>query len=318
MYPSSRGYILGLSLLSLTCIGEDPYFTDTDAVAPSFEPLAGAGDTPDEVYAEPERYDAEPETITMPTPEELSGEPTDPNSDLSAYTRWLLENDERAPSTAVSLARMGVSEAGFAGAIHDIPAILQVARNRAGKGEPLSEVLPALSPHVAQIKDFTVTRQFWTSTLPAEGDEVGRGWIECTSSYLDGFGRKRGLPKGCTGVWEIVRERWTDIRKFAAEALRADNTPVPGVPLTWGGKMDLARFLGNHPHMCLLSLPDSFHNYFFGRRDEPKNTCVDVTDELLKESRQLLARIREHRQNNQLTVRAIDVMRSSNRSMSVP
>jgi hypothetical protein len=275
-----------LPLLSLvflgTCAVEDGQITD-DAALPEIEPpetMAGHESLPPETTDW--TYEPEPE------------EPEDPLEGLSAYERGQLEIrvEHAARDTGLLGGRMGVSEAGFHGAMKDIPGIYEVARNTKGSTETLFERLQELSPHVARVKQPTRPRQLWTSTLPAEGDEPGEGWVECTNWYEDSQGRMRGLPKNCAGVWATVKDEWVEIREFAAKMARRNSHTIPGKPWTWGGLMDLARFLDDNPHMCVLSGPPHNHNFFFGKREDNAEFCIEPTPEQLHRSRELLAAVR--------------------------
>lgn len=215
---------------------------------------------------------------------------------------------------AVLLARIAVSEGTSLQPLspywkNDMQGIYHVALTRQKRRESLREVLSELSPHVAQKKDYTRPRQHWTSTLQAFGDKPPRLWVECTSWYTNTKGRKRGLPKGCNGVWKNGAHNWVRIRDYAIKLVQMKNPPSPvyGNPLTWGGMMDLDSFLERSPHMCLLP-SDGNNNYFFGLRKDPDNQCQPVPKELRAKSRLVsvqimkrdLKRMREKRMREQL------------------
>jgi len=183
----------------------------------------------------------------------------------------------------LQLARQGVNEANFETPHRDIDGILQVAYNIQRKNETIFETLQRLSPRVARLKPPSMPRQEWTSTLPASGTAAPELWIECPKGSE--------LP-GCSGVWELVVDRWVEIRQYSARLVRTINPPKPvqGTPVTWGGLMDIWRVQITRPNLCLLESGDT-RNYFFGEASDPNNQCKHVSAELLAESKALYKRI---------------------------
>jgi len=173
----------------------------------------------------------------------------------------------------IQLARQGVNEAGFEHPFRDMEGILQVGRNIQRDQDSLLAVLQRLSPRVAGIVPASDPRQLWTGTLPATGKDPGKGWIECPAH-------------GCTGTWRLYTSRWDEIRQYGIELVRMTDppTPVQGVPLTWGGEMDLYRASIERPNLCMLESGDT-SNYFFGVKTNPKNKCIPIPAELLAKSK---------------------------------
>lgn len=197
----------------------------------------------------------------------------------------------------ILLSRMAVSEGTAIMPLaptwkRDMAGILQVTRNNQKKSETLLEALGKQSPHVARIKKYTRPRQRWTSTLPARGDGPPKLWMECTDWHEDKDGKKRGLPRGCFGVWENGIDNWERVRDHGPWLVseRKSFLPVQGNPKAWGGVMDIWRFLEVNPHMCWLE-SGATKNYFFGLRKDPENKCKVAPPDLLKESKVISVRI---------------------------
>lgn len=198
-------------------------------------------------------------------------------------------------AAGVQLARMAVSESTSLQPLNDawqldMQGILQVARNTQGS-ESLLGALKELSPHVGAIKAYTDERQPWTSTLPSRGLEAPELWIECTG-WETVRGRKRGVPSGCHGVWELGADNWVTVRTYAISLVQMKRPPVAvqGKPVTWGGIMDIARFLKERPNLCWLESGPTT-NYFFGLKTDATNTCKHMPDELIVESKLVSADI---------------------------
>lgn len=229
----------------------------------------------------------------------------------SAYQRGKIYKDQLGgPESGLLLARMTVSEGTSIMPLaptwrRDMQGILQVVRTNQwhvqrgerwiGK-ETLFEALGRHSPHVARLKEYTRPRQRWTSTLPTEGVEPPELWVECTSWYTAKRGRrkgqKRGLPKGCFGVWENGIDNWIEVREYGPRLVKQRNPtrPVQGNPKTWGGVMDIWAFLERNPRMCWLE-SGATRNFFFGLKTDPENQCKIVPPRLMKKSRVISAYI---------------------------
>lgn len=235
-------------------------------------------------------------TLTAERVSELTNEDEDYSSEevMTGLSAVQLSELRKA---SVLLARIAVSEGTSLQPLsdtwkNDMQGIYHVALTRQKRGQSLREVLSELSPHVAQKKDYTRPRQRWTSTLQAFGNKPPRLWVECTSWYTSPKGRKRGLPKGCNGVWENGAHNWVTIRDYAIKLTQMKNPPSPvyGNPRAWGGVMDLDSFLRRNSYMCLLP-SDGTKNYFFGLRKDPENQCQPVPKELRVTSRLVSAKI---------------------------
>ncbi len=199
-------------------------------------------------------------------------------------------------AAGVQLARMTVSEATSLQPLNetwklDMQGILQVARNTQGSDQSLLEALKELSPHVGAIKPYTDGRQPWLSTLPARGDGPPEFWVECTG-WETVRGRKRSVPEGCHGVWELGAQSWVDVRTYAIGLvrMRQPELAVQGKPITWGGIMDIFVFLKERPNLCWLESGPTT-NYFFGVKTDKANNCKPIPLELVEESRTVSAEI---------------------------
>lgn len=199
-------------------------------------------------------------------------------------------------AAGVQLARMTVSEATSLQPLNntwqlDMQGILQVARNTQGADQTLLEALKELSPHVGAIKPYTDGRQLWLSTLPARGDGPPEFWVECTG-WETVHGRKRSVPEGCHGVWELGAQSWVDVRTYAIGLIhmKQPELAVQGKPITWGGIMDIFVFLKERPNLCWLESGPTT-NFFFGMKTDPANSCKPIPTELVEESRTVSAEI---------------------------
>lgn len=208
---------------------------------------------------------------------------------------------------AVLLARIAVSEGTSLQPLsstwkNDMQGIYHVALTRQKQGDSVRETLSELSPHVAQKRDYTRPRQRWTSTLQAFGSGPPRLWVECTSWYTNDEGRRRGLPKGCNGVWNNGAHNWAKVRDYAIKLVQMKSPPSPvyGNPRFWGGVMDVDSFLKKNSYVCLLP-SDGTKNYFFGSRSDPENDCQPVPKELRARSQMVSAAIvkRDLRRRNE-------------------
>jgi hypothetical protein len=206
------------------------------------------------------------------------------------------EEDLGSRAAGVQLARMTISEATSLQPLNgtwekDMQGILQVARNTRGRDETLLDSLKQLSPHVGMLRPYTDERQPWTSSLPALGDGPPALWVECLG-WETVRGRKRAVPAGCHGVWELGAKSWVMVRSYAIALVRMSRpvTSVQGRPTTWGGVMDLVTLLKDRPNMCWLESGPTT-NYFFGLRTDSANKCKDIPVELIQESRLVSAEI---------------------------
>lgn len=282
------------ALLISTCTAEiEDAPTDSGAEETAGAPAPIDLDTfTDEDLLEEERLIA---TTTETEARIRSGLPLEGEEDFndkSAYQLRLGGSD-----SGVLLGRMTVSEGTSLMPLRanwkaDMHGILQVVTENQRSDEPMYAALARHSPHVARIEKYTRLRQRWTSTLPAEGVEAPEYWVECTEWYTDKRDRKKGLPKGCNGVWLNGADNWETVRDYAKKLIRkgAFLDVVQGVPKTWGGRMDIARFLERNPGMCWLESENTL-NYFFGDRSDPRNACKSVPKELIEESKVISAHI---------------------------
>jgi hypothetical protein len=181
------------------------------------------------------------------------------------------------------LTRICVSEGNFI--FSECEKILQTLDNMRGE-RPLLAIMQRQSARVTRQKPFTTARQIWVSHLPMQGKEPpAKGWVECTG---------RGVPKGCTGVWEAVLKQWEPFREKVHELYYSGAIPkkVPGVPIQWGGNMDYWRGVGRN--FCPLNEPEKKRrNTFWGDPDDPanKDACLPIDQKKIKRSRVLTAAI---------------------------
>lgn len=278
---------LGLAISTCTMRVDQ---TKDDAAAEPPPPIAGAtAEVVEPLSEEGLRLLAEAEEIERKL---QAGEPiteAEVVSDLSAYQRGQLEKTQREerglPPAWLLLARQTYSEGS-----NDMEALLQMALNLASKWETsLPEAIARRAPHVSQRADFTRERQRMTSTLPARGKKPGELWWECDEILrvkVEGKTRWKGVPDGCHGIWKNVFPRWEAIRDKAKAVVLTNPTAVEGHPLDQGGIMDLADYLERTPYMCLLNSPGT-SNFYFGRRNDPRNVCITPTKEQLTKSRKV-------------------------------
>lgn len=210
---------------------------------------------------------------------------------------YKVEDEELGTRAAgVQLARMTISEATSLQPLNrhwklDMQGILQVARNTQEQDETLLAALKELSPHVGILKEYTDPRQRWTSTLPSQGMGPPELWVECTG-WETIRGRKRSIPEGCDGVWELGAENWHKVRTYAIQLVQTRHpvASVQGKPLTWGGLMDIAEFVKERPNMCWLESGPTT-NYFFGLKTDRSNVCKHMPATLIEKSKALSAEI---------------------------
>ena len=277
---------LGLFLTTCTIEVVDPSAGTPDA---AMEPDAAKSDAArkdnDVVTEEELRLLAEQDEIKRKLE---AGEPITPDevvSDLSAYQRGAIQREatqKRVP-TWLLLARQAFSESA-----NDIEALLQMDLNLAEKWKvSLPAAIKRRAPKATGTEATTRGRQKLSSTLPGWGNEPGELWEECDSWVKHPkTGRWQGLPEGCHGSWKNTLPKWKKIRARAKAIYKTRPTVIKGHVLDQGGLMDLADYLAGNPHMCLLDSPGS-DNFFFGRRNDPRNTCITPTAEQLAKSRKV-------------------------------
>lgn len=196
----------------------------------------------------------------------------------------------------VQLGRMSVSEATSLQPLNstwkdDMHGILQVTRNNQWRSETLLAALKRMSPRVGGVVEPSDGRQQWTGSLPSRGIGAPVMWLECeTIEIIDG--ERASKPEGCDGKWINGAKNWDVVRSYAIELVAMPNPPksVQGKPLTWGGVMDIAKFLKERPNLCWLESGDT-KNYFFGAKNDPENQCKEIPQALIAESKVVSARI---------------------------
>ena len=107
------------------------------------------------------------------------------------------------------------------------------------KGVSLKRAATWQSKYVTGVKKAKVGHQHaWTSTLPAQGEAMPSGWIECPHKPVK---LKKGQKKKkCHGRWELYADNWVSFREWVVRQI-TDGVITPecdGKPITWGGDMD--------------------------------------------------------------------------------
>lgn len=161
----------------------------------------------------------------------------------------IIPRSDRNRRNAILIARVAVNEntrplrpiedGGSAGEpTSDAKALIQEMVSFAEwKGVSLRKAATWQSKYVTGVKEAKEGSQHaWTSTLPARGKKVPKGWIECSGKD----DRGEPSPEGCDGRWEIYADNWVAFRTWMIDQVTGGEilAECEGNPITWGGDMD--------------------------------------------------------------------------------